>query len=57
VSANGGTVSREGPVVEAFPNAFLGVLMPEGELALAPKTEGRTTVLTGFVNGWLRPVD
>jgi hypothetical protein len=23
--------------VEAFPNAFLGVLMPEEELALAPK--------------------
>jgi hypothetical protein len=37
VLANGGTVCREGPVVEAFPNAFLGVLMPEGELLSAPK--------------------
>jgi hypothetical protein len=25
--------------VEAFPNAFLGVLMPEEELALAPKSK------------------
>jgi len=36
-SANGGTVCREGPIVEAFPNAFLGVLMPELELLAAPK--------------------
>jgi hypothetical protein len=34
---NAGTVCREGPVVEAFPNAFLGVLMPEVELLAAPK--------------------
>src|ERR1700730_17466075 len=32
VLAGVGTVSREGPVVEAFPNAFLGVLMPEAEM-------------------------
>jgi hypothetical protein len=37
VSLNGATVRRVGPMVEAFPNAFLGVLMPEEELALAPK--------------------
>ena len=30
-------VSRAGPVVEAFPNGFLGVLMPEKELLSAPK--------------------
>jgi hypothetical protein len=30
-------VSRAGPVVEAFPNGFLGVLMPEEELLSAPK--------------------
>ena len=34
---NGGAVCREGPIVEAFPNAFLGVLMSEDELKLAPK--------------------
>jgi len=37
VSANSGTVRREGPIVEAFPNAFLGVLMPEVELQSVPK--------------------
>ena len=37
VSATGDTVRREGPIVEAFPNAFLGVLMPEVELLVAPK--------------------
>jgi hypothetical protein len=37
VSANSGTVRREGPIVEAFPNAFLGVLMPEVELLSAPR--------------------
>jgi hypothetical protein len=36
VSGNGGIVSRDGPV-EAFPNAFLGVLMPEFELVAAPR--------------------
>jgi len=30
-------VSRTGPVVEAFPNGFLGVLMPEEELLSSPK--------------------
>ncbi|MGH6826023.1 DUF429 domain-containing protein [Methyloceanibacter sp.] len=30
-------VSRNGPLVEAFPNAFLGVLTPEGDLSGAPK--------------------
>ena len=44
VSANGGTVCREGPIVEAFPNAFLGVLMPEVELLAAPKAEARTAL-------------
>src|SRR5580704_9013056 len=29
---NGDGVCRVGPIVEAFPNAFLGVLMPESEL-------------------------
>jgi hypothetical protein len=37
VSANGGTVCREGPILEAFPNAFLGGLMPEVELLAASK--------------------
>jgi hypothetical protein len=32
-----GIVSREGPVVEAFPNAFLGVLMPEAEMLAVPR--------------------
>ena len=35
--ANGASVCREGPIVEAFPNAFLGVLMPEDEMLSAPK--------------------
>jgi hypothetical protein len=35
--AKGGTVCRDGPIVEAFPNAFLGVLTPEVELLTAPK--------------------
>jgi hypothetical protein len=39
VSAKGGAVRREGPIVEAFPNAFLGVLMPELEFVPAPKLE------------------
>ena len=30
-------VSCSGPVVEAFPNAFIGVLMPEEELLCAPR--------------------
>src|SRR5271165_4454749 len=30
-------VSRNGSIVEAFPNGFLGVLMPEGELLSAPR--------------------
>ena len=34
---NGGAVRRDGPIVEAFPNAFLGVLMPEVELLAARK--------------------
>jgi hypothetical protein len=37
VLASDGTVCCEGPIVEAFPNAFLGVLMPELELLAAPK--------------------
>jgi hypothetical protein len=37
VSVNSGTVCRKGPIVEAFPNAFLGVLMPEVELVAAPR--------------------
>jgi hypothetical protein len=37
VLTNDSTVCHEGPVVEAFPNAFLGGLMPEGELLAAPK--------------------
>jgi hypothetical protein len=36
-SANDDTLCREGPIVEAFPNAFLGVLTPEVELLAAPK--------------------
>ena len=36
-SANHNTICRQGPIVEAFPNAFLGVLMPEVELLAAPK--------------------
>lgn len=30
-------ISRSGSIVEAFPNGFLGVLMPEGELLSAPR--------------------
>jgi hypothetical protein len=37
IGANGNSVCREGPIVEAFPNAFLGVLMPEIELLAPPK--------------------
>jgi len=37
VLAKGGTVYRGGPIVEAFPNAFLGVQMPEVELLSIPK--------------------
>lgn len=37
VLANAGTVCRKGPIVEVFPNAFLGVLMPEVELLAAPR--------------------
>ena len=33
---NSGTVCGKGPIVEAFPNAFLGVLMSEAELMAAP---------------------
>ena len=36
-SNQGAAVSRNGPVVEAFPNAFLGVLTPESEFRSAPK--------------------
>jgi hypothetical protein len=36
-SANQDAIRREGPIVEAFPNAFLGVLMPEVELLAAPR--------------------
>jgi hypothetical protein len=36
-SANRDAISRKGPIVEAFPNTFLGVLMPEVELLAAPK--------------------
>jgi hypothetical protein len=32
-----GAVRGDGPIVEAFPNAFLGVLMPEVELLAAPR--------------------
>jgi Restriction endonuclease len=55
VSANDGSVCREGPIAEAFPNAFLGVLMPEAELLAAPKLKrGRrfdwlTTQFPGFL--------
>lgn len=35
-STQGAAVSRDGPVVEAFPNAFLGVLTPEGDFLSAP---------------------
>jgi Protein of unknown function (DUF429) len=37
VLAKGGTVSREGTIVEAFPNAFLAVIMTEDELKKAPR--------------------
>jgi hypothetical protein len=36
-SGNRDAICRKGPIVEAFPNAFLGVLMPEVELLAAPK--------------------
>jgi hypothetical protein len=42
VLANGGTVCREGPIVEAFPNAFLGVLMPRSRNAVGTEAEERT---------------
>jgi hypothetical protein len=37
VLGNSGIVCRAGPIVEAFPNAFLGVLMPEADLLSAPR--------------------
>jgi hypothetical protein len=37
VWGNSGNVRRDGPIVEAFSNAFLGVLMPELELLAAPR--------------------
>jgi hypothetical protein len=37
VLGSSSTVCRKGPIVEAFPNAFLGVLMPEVELLAAPR--------------------
>jgi hypothetical protein len=37
VPGNIGNVCRKGPIVEAFPNAFLGVLMLEVELLAAPR--------------------
>jgi len=37
VLGNSGNVRRDGPIVEAFPNAFLGVLIPEVELMAAPR--------------------
>jgi hypothetical protein len=37
VLGNSGTVCREGPIVEAFSNTFLGVLTPEVELLAAPR--------------------
>jgi hypothetical protein len=36
-SVNRGMVRRDGPVVEAFPNAFLGVFLPEEVFRCAPK--------------------
>jgi hypothetical protein len=41
VLGNSGNVRRDGPIVEAFPNAFLGVLMPEVELMAAPRFKRR----------------
>jgi hypothetical protein len=32
-----GSVQRDGPIVEAFPNAFLAVLLPEPEMLRMPK--------------------
>jgi hypothetical protein len=37
-------VSRSGSIVEAFPNGFLGVLMPEEELLAATQVEARAAV-------------
>lgn len=37
VGFRGQFVCREGPIVEAFPNAFLGVLTPESDFMAAPK--------------------
>lgn len=36
-SNHGAAVSRNGPIVEAFPNAFLGVLTPEMDLPSASR--------------------
>jgi hypothetical protein len=56
-------VSLHGPVVEAFPNAFLGVMTPERELSEAPKLErGKRfdwlydkVVMTGKLESTLSP--
>jgi hypothetical protein len=37
--------------VEAFPGAFLGVLMPEAGNAVGTEAQARTGVLTGFAKG------
>jgi hypothetical protein len=52
-SANHDTICREGPIVEAFPNAILGVLMPEFELLAAPKFE-RGRRFDWLTTRWLR---
>jgi hypothetical protein len=47
VPGNGGIVCHAGPIVEAFPNAFLGVLMPEADL-LSHRGSSEDGDLTGF---------
>jgi hypothetical protein len=41
---NGGLVCREGPIVEAFPNAFLGVLLAGMRTRSCSKAEARTAI-------------
>jgi hypothetical protein len=49
VLGTSGIVCSKGPIVEAFPNAFLGVLMPEDEFALH-RSSSAGGALTGFTN-------
>jgi hypothetical protein len=56
VLGNSGTVCRKGPIVEAFPNAFLGVLCRRSN-CWRHRGSSEDGALTGFTRRWLRRVD